>query len=349
MAKKATINMVAEAAGVSRGTVDRVLNQRPHVKPEVKERVLRAMRELKYLPPHEEQAEALGLTLDTEQPPRRLGVLLPAETGYFFSEVMQGIEAARSLLRTSNVEILVEKCDSGVPYEYVERLDRLEKAKISGLAVFAKNNPDVIARINEMASRGIAIVTLNSDLPGANRLCFIGQDPKQSGRVAGELMAKCLRPEDTLLIGVGNPEFEGHRLRLEGFLERMKESGFAEDNMPIIKTFNDYDLTAEKVRAALKKHPEIRGIYMANHSVTGCADAVRELGLAKQLRIISHDLTRSTKRLLESREIDFVITQNIYDQGYQPLICLQNYLEYGTIPDSDIGLINIVCAENLFA
>ena len=48
MAKKATINMVAERAGVSRGTVDRVLNQRPHVKPELRERIVRAMRELGY-------------------------------------------------------------------------------------------------------------------------------------------------------------------------------------------------------------------------------------------------------------------------------------------------------------
>lgn len=46
MAKKATINMVAERAGVSRGTVDRVLNQRPHVKPELRERIVRAMRSL---------------------------------------------------------------------------------------------------------------------------------------------------------------------------------------------------------------------------------------------------------------------------------------------------------------
>ena len=42
--RKVTINMVAERAGVSRGTVDRVLNQRPHVKPELYERIVRAMK-----------------------------------------------------------------------------------------------------------------------------------------------------------------------------------------------------------------------------------------------------------------------------------------------------------------
>ena len=42
---KATINTVAMRAGVSRGTVDRVLNQRPHVKPDIYEKVIRAMKD----------------------------------------------------------------------------------------------------------------------------------------------------------------------------------------------------------------------------------------------------------------------------------------------------------------
>ena len=37
---RATIKMIAEKAGVSIGTVDRVLHDRPYVKAEVKERVL---------------------------------------------------------------------------------------------------------------------------------------------------------------------------------------------------------------------------------------------------------------------------------------------------------------------
>ena len=64
MAKRITINTIAERAGVSRGTVDRVLNGRPHVKPEIAERVLRTMRELGYAPPRAEQADALGLRLN---------------------------------------------------------------------------------------------------------------------------------------------------------------------------------------------------------------------------------------------------------------------------------------------
>ena len=69
MAKRITINTIAERAGVSRGTVDRVLNGRPHVKPEIAERVLRTMRELGYAPPRAEQADALGLSRSASELP----------------------------------------------------------------------------------------------------------------------------------------------------------------------------------------------------------------------------------------------------------------------------------------
>ena len=48
--KKVTIAMVAEKAGVSRGTVDRVLNNRPHVSPDQRASVMEAIRELNYIP-----------------------------------------------------------------------------------------------------------------------------------------------------------------------------------------------------------------------------------------------------------------------------------------------------------
>ncbi len=42
---RATIKMIAERAGVSIGTVDRVLHDRPYVKEEVRRRVLEVMEE----------------------------------------------------------------------------------------------------------------------------------------------------------------------------------------------------------------------------------------------------------------------------------------------------------------
>ena len=50
MAKRVRIKDIAERAGVSKGTVDRVIHNRGNVAPAVKQRVLEVMKELNYRP-----------------------------------------------------------------------------------------------------------------------------------------------------------------------------------------------------------------------------------------------------------------------------------------------------------
>lgn len=45
---RVTLNQIAEAAGVSRGTVDRALNHRGRINPEVAERILQIAKEMGY-------------------------------------------------------------------------------------------------------------------------------------------------------------------------------------------------------------------------------------------------------------------------------------------------------------
>lgn len=349
MARKATINMVAERAGVSRGTVDRVLNSRPHVKPEIEEKVLRAMHELNYVPPKPEQAAALGLsTTVVDLPSCRLGVLLTNEGGHLRRELLRGIDGAQSLLRDYGVEIVVQKCETDLPDESVERLNCLVDEGVNGIAMCAKDHISITRRVNELTKQGIAVVTMNTDLTGCDRLCFIGQDLVRGGRVAGELLAKYITPDDNLLIAIGNPEFNAHRLRLQGFCERIYERGFNGGRLQMLETYNDYTLTYQKVREAIERVPDIRGIYMANHSVTGCVEAVRDMGLTGKVHIVSHDLTDSTRRLLKSGEIDFTIAQNINQQSYQALMTLREYVQRHIMPHAEQHApIEIVCAENL--
>lgn len=74
MGKRPTIQMVADRAGVSRGTVDRVLNNRSYVKAEVRTRILAAMQELGYVSPRDAHQRVLS---ELRFSPIRLGVILP--------------------------------------------------------------------------------------------------------------------------------------------------------------------------------------------------------------------------------------------------------------------------------
>ena len=83
---RTTIKMIAERAGVSIGTVDRVLHDRPYVKAEVRERVLRVMEELDYHP------NRMASALATSGTPRKLALVQPEWDGCRYSPLSGGIQ-----------------------------------------------------------------------------------------------------------------------------------------------------------------------------------------------------------------------------------------------------------------
>lgn len=367
MAKKVTINMVAERAGVSRGTVDRVLNHRPHVKPELYNRVLIAMKDLDYVPLRDhqnlEKLQQAGTTDGRRNPAEedreahqsvkhyRLGVIIHNENGYFREEILRGIEDARKHLERENTEILLEVCETPMPDEAVERIENLVQKGAEGIALCLMDHPLIVEKVNDLAERNIPVITFNSDLGDSRRLTFVGQAPYKSGRMAGELMAKCCRLGEKILVCIGNSGFSGHRARLQGFRDRIQERGLLAEDIRVEETFNDYTRTYQKVTEVIEEGSELQAIYMANHSVSGCVQALRDKGLQKKIHVISHDLTSATLRLLESAEIDFSISQNIYIQGYQPLIMLKEYLESGKLEEyeNDKTAMEVLCCEHLGA
>ena len=83
-----TIKQIAEKAGVSRGTVDRVINNRGHVKPEIEERIQKIAVELGYRP------NAAGKALAARKKSFIIGVILCARGNEFFDDILKGIKGA---------------------------------------------------------------------------------------------------------------------------------------------------------------------------------------------------------------------------------------------------------------
>lgn len=347
MGKRPTLQAVADKAGVSRGTVDRVLNNRANVSAEVFERVTKAMEETGYI--SKKELHIQNLQKRSAVAATKLGVLLPNWTGHFKTEILRGIEAAKKDLEDLQVEIFVEECQTDVPQEALELLEYLLKQGVQGIALCVPDVPTITERIRELTGQKIPVVTFNSDLPECKRLCFVGQDYRQSGRIAAELICKCIPRDGHVLAVIGNREFEGHRTRLNGFKERFRELDFSDSQMDVIETYNDYQITYRKVLDYLKESRKIHGIYMANRSVSGCAEAVRAAGKKGEVRVICHDLSQSTKLLLQNGSVDFAITQNIYRQGYLPLIVLREYLQKNKLPADEEShpQISIICSQNL--
>lgn len=345
MGSRPTIQMVAELAGVSRGTVDRVLNGRPHVNEEARQRVLEAIRELGYISPREDYRRRAEAALR----PLTLGVLLPNWEGQFRTEVTEGVRQACEELEESKVRVLVRRCETDLPQEAVELLEAMEADGAEGFAVCAVNDPAIQGWIAARTARGVPCITFNSDLPESGRLCFIGQDIRQAGRVAAGLLHKCVSGRGPILATAGNLKFDGHRQRLDGFRERLGELGFPAEDLLVRETYNDYETTLRVVGEALEARPDLRGIYMANFSVSGCCAAIERAGRTGRVHVVCHDINETVRKLIRSGAVDFTIPQDLKRQGYAPLLFLRDWLRKKNPLEAGRfqGQIQILCAENL--
>jgi LacI family transcriptional regulator len=339
---KATIKMIAEKAGVSRGTIDRVLHNRPNVNPQKRQKVLNLLKELNYEPNF--VARALALKVKNI----KIAALLPHWTGYFKEEVLRGIEDAKLELQNYHIDILLERCKTEHPQECIKKIDKLLAKGVHGIAICAKNTASIQEKLLSVVQKGISVVTFNSDIPGGGRLCFVGQDLHKEGRVSAELMSKLLPSGGKVLVVCGNLEFDAHKARVQGFCDRFQELGRGSKMCTIVETNNDYEITYQKVSEYLA-NKDIKGVYMANESVAGCVKAIKKSNITEKIPLVCHDASSSHIGFLREGIVDFVIEQNMYRQGLVPLKIIANLLLEGKKPEKDIDYsrIHIVCAENI--
>ncbi|MGM0931779.1 MAG: LacI family DNA-binding transcriptional regulator [Actinomycetota bacterium] len=151
-ARRTTISDVAERAGVHKGTASRALNAhtRQKVNAETVERVIKAAKELGYVP----NALARGLRTQSS---RTIGVVIPDITNPFFPPIVRGIE---SYLQPRGYSALIANTDG---FETGERgaLESLLDRRVDGLIVASGQREE--SAISELFDAGVKVVLLNRD------------------------------------------------------------------------------------------------------------------------------------------------------------------------------------------
>ena len=345
VSRRPTMQTVADRAGVSRGTVDRVLNNRSYVKEEIREKILDAIAEVGYMTPRELHKQTIGEQVFA---PIKLGVLLPNWNDYCCPEILRGVDGAKEELEQYNVEVIVDECIGDSPEEVNRRLDGMVSHGVKGIALCSVNNKAIENKVTTLVEQGIPVITLNTDLPNSRRISFVGQDYIKGGRIAAELVGKCVPQGSRILASIGNREFDGHSKRLTGFLQRIQELHFDMDHIIQIETYNDYYVTYRKVTEVLTQYPDLAAIYLGNNSIEGCADAMEAAGKARSVVLVVHDLWDGTRKLLQTGCVDFTISQDFYRQGYLPLKCLRELIHLGKQPE-EIQIndrMAVICSQN---
>ncbi len=307
---KVTVKGLAKAAGVSRGTVDRVLHNRGAVKPEVAERVRQLARELGYVP------NRAGRALAAFKTPIRIGAMLASIGNPFFDEVKLGISQAEEEFADLGLEVVLKEVEGYVESRHLEAIDYLVDHGCKALCLHTINTPAIQAKINELADQGIVVVLLNTEVENVRRLCYVGSNYSLAGATCAGMLSMCRHADPlNILIVSGSHLNLGHNQRIQAFrheLERMQV------NFKILGMLesNDSDIEAQKVTADfLKAHPEVNCVYVTGSGVWGVGSALIAHG-DRSIIGIAFDEYYSNRQLLKEDILKFVVCQQPARQGY---------------------------------
>ncbi len=302
--RRTTIHDVAEQAGVSLATVDRVLNGRPGVRKVTIEKVQTAAVQLNYTP----DVYAANLAKKRSY---RLQLLIPNGPNAFMEDLTREAIAHAKTLERERIHVHVEPIDAFDGHRVAGTLAVLDKSSCDGVAVVAPSFPKVRAAIDRLQDRGVPVVTLVSDHPASSRQRFVGIDNLAAGRAAGRLLGRFL-PQSSAKVAfvAGSLGLRDHADRYRGCSEILANE-FAHLELLKVKEGRDDNMrNQEIVKQILSEHPDLAAIYNIGAGNRGMITSLEQSGRATDITFIGHELTPYTHAALESGTMDALIAQN---------------------------------------
>ena len=343
-AKAVTLEDIGRALNLSRSTVSRALNMSRVVKEETRKRVLETAAALGFRP----NRAARSLVMNRE---RHLAVIVFSEPAYFWRELEAGVQRAANELRDYRIHVSYHATDIARPGAQIALLEELARQGIDGIAI-SPNDPQVVApAIDQVIARGIPVLTVSSDLPGSRRLCYVGCDYYQAGRIAATLMCRLVGGRGRLVVLSFSDVVLAIAQRLAGFRESCREFPGIEVREPpgLSRTGEE---TFDFVRELLRRDPGIDGIFVSfgvlEQAGRAIEEARREDGGRRPI-LVGYDLSSGIARLIREDVVDATICQEPFNQGYYPVKILSDYLLENRVPPLHVitTKLEIVMKENL--
>jgi len=300
--KRATVHDVARTAGVSLATVDRVLNARPGVRPETAEKVEAAIKALDF-------RRDLSASLLARARDLRVVFLLPDGGNAFMESLTAAVARRVRATRNERLTLTAAQYHALDPGALVTRLEALSGRQTDCAVVVAPDDPAVARAIDAATRRGVAVITLVSDLPGSARRQFIGIDKQAAGRSAASLVGRLCTTGKVGIIA-GSLGLRDHRERFEGF------AGVLGREFPHLKLvgpvegFDDDATTEAAALQLLEQNPDLSGIYNLGAGNAGLVAALGKTLRAGNIRVVAHELSDTTRDALRAGTLDVVIDQN---------------------------------------
>jgi LacI family transcriptional regulator len=327
---------IARLAGVSIGTVDRVLHHRGRVSAENVSKIQAIVADRGYRP------NVFASRLSSGTVVKTVGVVIPRpdqDFGYW-RLIRSGMERAARELAPLHFDVVFGEYDRHDPEAAAGCLQGLLDDGVLGVAL-APIHSRALRPLVEALDPSLPLVFFDTDMECSRQRCFVGQDPWLGGRLAGRLLSLSLEPGRPVVLVKFDEDDEHLQQRCDGFIDHAQATG--RQVLVLEQKLSDpVDRRRTDATAFLAQHPSAGGLFVPNASVGEYASA----GLGR--RVVGYDLIPGNVDALRDGRVDFILSQRPEVMGYEAVRGLGRALVFHEPLADRIGLpLDVVLKENL--
>ena len=342
---KVTIRDISAKLGVSSVSVHRALTGKEGISDELRKTILETASEMGY--------EMNYIASSLKRKPTRIAVVLPDDDDRYFALFWKGMRACARDLQALNIEIV----------EYVSRDEQHQLQILSdiarrsdefrGLLTFTYTRQlSYLLLLQKFVARGMAVAVLDDSIDDVEGVYYIPAHAGTLGAVAAEFVGLISPAEGTVLLTGGRRDSALHHKKADSFISHLIE------HRPHLKTeiVGEYHTDGsgqkqlvEAMKKALFEHPDTVAFYaLTSHDNDAIVEAVQEMHMQDQVRIVATDLNRHTAAHLSAGEVSAIINQGAFLKGYHGLDVLVDRLIRNTDAEKSFDCpIDLVLRSNL--
>ena len=340
MNKKYTIKDIAKQAGVSVGTVDRVLHNRGKVSPIALMKVNEVLKVIDYEP------NLIARNLKNNKIYRICVVLPDPEIDRYWLPCLAGIENAINEYKGYKLSVKNFYFNPEKKKSFVKATQTVLKLNPDAVLLPPLFRKEAAVAIEEFGLSNIIVSTFNSQLESTFVKNYIGQDLFKSGRVAAKLLETITAKGQIAIIHIDETFKDAIHMQ-------EKEKGFRDyfDERENSK----YDITTLKLKSPnvefsfrkfLEENTDLTGVFITTSKSYQIGKILNDF-TSKKIRVVGYDLIAENRKYLNTGVIDFLIHQNESKQTYLGITALvEHFLFEKELQAITFLPIDIVNTEN---
>ncbi len=349
MAQQLTIKQIAEKAGVSVGTVDRILHNRGNVSSEAMNAVKDVLEKYEYRKNLHTSAVAFKKTGKSI----KLAAVIPfSKPGEYWDLIKQGLLRGLKEYGDISIDCHFAYFDQFDSHSCKKAYDEILCENFSAVIVsptFVQETAEFCAKLDRMS---IPYIYVDGKIPQCYPVASYMADQDSCGRLMARMIDAFTPCNGEVAIflpkRVGTLMSNNSLARKAAFLDHYASINPSRVLKECYYTTDNPEVNITEMTEFFNANPDVKGIAVMISTGYVVSDALNAINRT-DVTVGGFDITYGNDRCIREGTLTFVINQHPEQQGFNALESMLHYTLYGT-PDSNINKllpIDVVLKENI--